>query len=644
MTVFERPRSPRLVSRLIRPRVAAHAVAGAVALSALTAAHPGAALASASATTPARLGAVSADGPAFDIDEYRAGDLAVQVLDAEGDPVDTTDRVLTYHWRVTPFGGQAWDGEPVQAADESNGRFEIALPFSTPDGTYALVASLAPGADQPAIEESVLDTFTIGQSSVVFPQPSVDADSGSAAAVDGRLVLGDGTPLPGRRVSLAFTPGTQYAPSGSSGAGNAALTSPDVATTSESGGFSAVVTDPPPPPGPFAAKASELGGRLSATGTWNANGADESTEVRFLITQGGPGTSVTVDYADGNAASVGPAGEVVRAVATVLSGTFGQPRPLPGVRVTLTLDHGFFLGEGQEPPRPGGFVGHARSAGSTISVVTGTDGRARVATTIGRDPDFDDDGLVDTRILASIGSGAPAQDNLTWAGAAPDRIGSIALRPVGATGPVPVGRGRDYDVVVRDEYGNRVSGVQYSIAPGDGTTILPLSDLDPDGDVNLTSDRPGQISFTATSVRATRTTYADDLTTLDTVRPSATVVVPFVAAGTAAGAGAGGSSSGATGGAAGAPRTDPGLRLRARTAGRTDVVLADARSAAAGARVVVYRVVGERRIRVGAGVLNVRGNLRVAAVDRNGTRRSAYRVVVTASARTTGVTRTVRVR
>ena len=55
---------------------------------------------------PTTLAATSADGAAFDLGEYTAGDVTVQVKNQNGgnfNPADTED--VQYFWQITPFAG-----------------------------------------------------------------------------------------------------------------------------------------------------------------------------------------------------------------------------------------------------------------------------------------------------------------------------------------------------------------------------------------------------------------------------------------------------------------------------------------------------------------------------------------------------------
>lgn len=187
-------------------------------------------LTSASAAPTPTVEVRSSDGSAFSPSDYAAGDITVQTVDA-GNDVDADDALeVRYVWTVTPFGsGPATTvpatGQSRQSLDKQ-GAFVVALPSAGP-GTYRLDAELSDGT---ATLATTSRTFTVGNAA---PAGSTAVVSGLGAskpglAQQGSVVITDdlGAPVVGQvfRLSLDhgfFTDGSEAtAPTAGSQAGD----------------------------------------------------------------------------------------------------------------------------------------------------------------------------------------------------------------------------------------------------------------------------------------------------------------------------------------------------------------------------------------------------------------------------------------
>jgi hypothetical protein len=207
-----------------------------------------------------------ADGAVFDDDEYAAGDVALQVVDQEGTPFGAGAEVQyrLYLAGTTPPA-------LTTATADSAGRVVVPFDAAGPDGSYTLDYTTPTGA--PADEE-LSTTFVAGDSTLNLSPGLGSAASGGQITYTGSLIVG-GKPLPGRKVDLTYTRGSELAPglvadAGLLGVGGALA---GTVTTTADGSFTVVVKDPTKNGNP-----AETGGRLSAaTATNVASGSSTLT-------------------------------------------------------------------------------------------------------------------------------------------------------------------------------------------------------------------------------------------------------------------------------------------------------------------------------------------------------------------------------
>ena len=487
----------------------------------------------------------SADGSAFDFDEQDANDIQVQVKDASngnfdvGNPPST--QALTYHWTKTPFFfNETIVGTSHTLNVETNGKYDIPVlngadfSFGLEPGTYKLFASLSEGGTGHPVAEKQVLSVKVGEARVQADDVIVPV--GTTASVPAQLVLEDGTPLPGRKVNVAYNVGVEYNEHGiPTGTPDAVLVSNTPDTTNGSGNFTPMVedlsTDPNEP---------ELGGDLTFTsavssfGDWNGGAVSDSPQVDFVSTTAPAGAKLNVEYGagvvpssitdTGNADSSGPAGSAQGGGLLLLD---SANDPLVGVQVTLTVDHGFFVpvGSPNKAPAAGDYVPTPDSLGTSITVVTGTNGRASFNTSIGRDLGFDDDGNVTAKVTGTI-SAATDNDTNVWnsgtSAVPPLNVSEITVtRTPGEPEIASTDNGVLYDVYAKDQFGNPARGVDVDIECtlelGDddlcptGAVITTESDLDNGGDVLLVSNEDGTFEYSAVAVNPTTFIYDNNL-------------------------------------------------------------------------------------------------------------------------------------
>lgn len=175
-----------------------HALGLSVVAALVTSAVPFTAASAIPAPTALSLTAASHDGEAFDVADYAAGDITVQVEDTTG-PVDVDDaQDLSYSWSVTPFAPNAatvqvpTTGTSMVTTDV-RGEFVVPLPISQGPGAYELTAELGPdvNGDNDVSSAALLTIRT-----------------GNAAPVDSTAVLtglGGGTPGDAQGGTLTVT-------------------------------------------------------------------------------------------------------------------------------------------------------------------------------------------------------------------------------------------------------------------------------------------------------------------------------------------------------------------------------------------------------------------------------------------------------
>lgn len=501
--------------------------------------------AGASAATPAKpsLVASSQDGPAFDLDEYADGDVAVQVVDSAAGAVDVDDaQDLSYFWTVKPFGAATTVRVPATGVDtqtdDVNGKFVVKLPQSQAPGTYTLSAGLGPDATAAhAIPSKVLLSFKAGNAALTLDDSDpLQVAAGSDHPISGALRIEDGTALAARSVDFDFTRGTAGSdPEADAGflpaAPATAPTTSAQVTTGPDGSFQVVLSDPAED-----GQGTELGGKLQAlTGATPDIGnaaAGSALNIDLAGTIAPAGSTAVLDGLSGDATP----GRALTSKLTVTApdDTYDVDPSTPGVQgdsdtdrdpvdgqvYSLTLDHGFFTtGTGALPSTVGDPAGDLTDLGQTLTGITDADGEVPFQIGIARDPGFDDDGLVTVTVSAVAGDLSDAK-NAEWDTTAPlnGRV-EVALSPEKeqdfAVDPALAGDRTYYEVFARDQFGNPVDGkpidLTYSgdLDDWDYSDDFVRSDFDTSGDIWVDSFEAGTIKLTGTWSGAPSYTYSD---------------------------------------------------------------------------------------------------------------------------------------
>ncbi|WP_193613019.1 hypothetical protein [Nocardioides lijunqiniae] len=189
------------------------------------------------AYTPAASGVelVLADGKVFDDQEYAAGDIALQIVDQEGEPFPG---VRDLEYRLYPTGGQA----PSDTTVTTNASGRAVLPFDPagPDGAWTLVHT-----DGDGLWERRRHTLVAGDSTLRLTPAAGAASSGGQVAYAGSLRVGE-WPVSGRAISLGYTRGVELVPGKDADAGilaGGARKLTGSVTTSKAGAFAVTVAD-----------------------------------------------------------------------------------------------------------------------------------------------------------------------------------------------------------------------------------------------------------------------------------------------------------------------------------------------------------------------------------------------------------------
>jgi hypothetical protein len=481
---------------------------------------------------PTALEATSANGDAFDYDEYDADDIQVQVKDQEGNDVpfeQATLQTVEYTWTF-----RAFDGAPTARETEGttvvglDGNANIPLPQNRSEGgTYTLRAALVanPVTGEGAIAESEVLTVKAGQAAIELAD-EVSGAAGADAAVAGTLALEDGTGLPGRPVTLTYTPGQggDAAFDQQSGADDEVRT----VTTGEDGSFSATLDDP---------AAAQGQPQSTETGSVTAATADYDD----------PNTPVDQDNADAEATApvtffndAAPAGAEVEVTGLTGTGKPGAPSygtatvtdadgdPVPNVAVRLTVDGDSFFTSGPENGTVGQPAGDLAEQGQAITRVTNAQGQVSFAVGIERSEDFDDDGAATDTVTATVGGTGGATDtaDVAWSSADPLNAGEVLIELAAdrfqESGVLPKAPTTDdvaYDVKVTDQFGNLVGGEDVAISTDGGEVVRPgnngqggltvESDFDADPEFSLSSDSEQDATPTGTWAADTSVYAAD---------------------------------------------------------------------------------------------------------------------------------------
>jgi len=522
----------------------------AVALGLVTSAMP--AIEASAAKTPAKLALAtsSLDGTAFDFDEYADGDVSVQVTNSAKKSVDVDDaRDLKYFWTIKPFGAPATPvrfpakGTSTQAVDVA-GSFVVPLPQGQVSGTYTLSATITAGKSGSAVISGTTRTLKVGNAATTFADSSpLLTAPGSVQALNGALKLEDGTGLPGRLVDLGITRGTAGSdPEADAGFVLAAGDSPEdtlQVMTLASGEFTALLADPSED-----GQGTELGDVVDVTTAatpdiGNADADAASLDVAFVTDDVAPvGTTAILDPISGGTPGEAFAGELT---ITAPDDTFDVDSATPGVQgdadtdrdpvegqvYTLSLDHGFFTtGAGSLPSVVGAPAGDLEQLGTTMTDITGPDGKIAFQVGMARDAGFDDDGKVTATVTSLVG-GVTGEESAVWDSTNPlngqvSLVLSSELEQENPVDPAVSGDRTYYDVLALDQFGNRAGKKLLDLTYSgdtdnwDYSDDSTLTDFTASSDIWLTSFEPATISATATWEDAPTQLYTDTAGNSDT--------------------------------------------------------------------------------------------------------------------------------
>lgn len=426
---------------------------------------------------PTTIAGDSENGVAFDLDEVDGNDITVQVQDQAGNNFPGAGRTVDYYWVITPFDGApatqripATGNALVPATTDGNGEAIIPFPsvgVTDPEGTYELFASLRPDVQgNNGVASAKVLTVKAGEAAIDYDGADpLTAPAGSAVEVTGTLELADGTGLPGREVQLDYT-GTNAAFVLANGATTGTVT----LTTGANGGFSANLKDPTATPQPT--ENGTIAGTTNAVaddgGQLDDPAAVGNVAVRFFSADAPAGSTVVI----GGLAGTGKPGVAQAGTATVTNGGVA----VANTAVTLTVDgDSFFTNGTAASTAQGANVGDLTSLGKSITLVTDNAGVVNFQVAVERSEEFDDDGLAEDIVTATISTGSDTED-VDYSSAMPlnggevevafsaDRFQESTILP-----QAPTTDDVYYNVTTTDSFGNEVAASVGIDLDGDGT-------------------------------------------------------------------------------------------------------------------------------------------------------------------------------
>lgn len=467
-------------------------------------------------------------GTAIDDDETNT--LTVNVKDQNGNPILGVSPVLTETATRTDLNP---DGAPVVtqttlAATDASGNTTYTGVNPQADfgddnaGTYKIDAYVNNnGTPAPDAGDAIAAPLTIESDRAYTKWNSgttAQAANGTTTVQTGSLVLPSGAKLAGRTITLDLTRTTDVDPSTPGNQPGNAILAPQAqqpagttrgsdlqasAVTNAAGEFAVAVTDPAAPNG------QELNDTLSASNSaleitpandatddldgTNADGRSYDLffglgllDLDFLRSLTPARVEIHRGFAfstnDGLPAQIGTAAQLQPGSlgAGNVSAYNADNVLLDDVSVQLTIEQGEFVNPSalyEGTPTPGAPVDF-KGVGKTITVSTGDSGQGIFLANIERNAGFDDDGLVQDNITATVGTNTDEHD-LTWStqftplnprATSPlvvelsedqestilpkARAGNtgVAGNPYGGTGQTV-----DYDVETYDQFGNPTS-------------------------------------------------------------------------------------------------------------------------------------------------------------------------------------------
>lgn len=439
----------------------------------------------------------SADGAAFDLDEYASGDLKVVALDQKGNKI-TLAQDLTYYWIVTGANGVETRYPTAPAtftASPAGGEYMVELP-SGGSGSYALYGSFETGD---TIANSKIATVNAGQASFVFDENGPEqAPIGGTEEVTGSLELEDGTALPARDLTGS------YLATGNSGlrvAGQTSLQTSTSVKTDAQGNFKFTVEDPASPNTAESGVLTVSGGAaftdVQRTVEFKESLAPARIQFLDTVTDEAPGTVQTVRVrVEYNETPNGPTPTYM---------------PLTNSEVELALTRGYFTDGKAVNPVAGQPAGTFTDLGQTETFTTDGSGIATVKFAIGRDADFDDDASATSKLTATAGTvtqSADATFSTDFDLAPPVNGGSVSIefsedeRNQDSTALPQAELSQEvlFDLRATDSFGNPLLDVPVKItnnsAFGSNAPQDAKTDLDSLGDFTVSSnDREETITY-----------------------------------------------------------------------------------------------------------------------------------------------------
>ncbi|WP_395656862.1 hypothetical protein [Nocardioides sp.] len=447
----------------------------------------------------------SADGSAFDLDEYAAGDVRARALD-QGNQ-DFAGSTVTYKWTVTPFDTThaAWSASGKAGPTNAQGYVTVPLPApgaNDPDGTYGLTAyvDLGDPGQQPA-DPAATATWKAGQATPAWSDGTRKQfmAGSSPDVISGKLQLADGTVLPNRYVSIDYTHGldevggagsfSKIAAQADQPAGTNRISDTRASAPTDTGGvFEVALADPVTSP-----QGKETGADADAYfGPGPGTVRHAHLTVDFLRSS----VPASITQVGGDTQLIGGEATPGRPVTDTYEVRSAEGDLLAGVAVTTTVDRGFFTpgkdGAGYAADKTklvpvstadGADYGVWRNIGNTTHVVTDNTGRFSVTRAIERDPGFDDDGMAVQTATLTAGAATLSDpvifDTLYQGSGAADmplNPGAMAISLAGAQESsilpdVRIDQSVGYRALATDSFGNLV---QDEVSYSDDTTAAGL--------------------------------------------------------------------------------------------------------------------------------------------------------------------------
>jgi hypothetical protein len=487
----------------------------------------------------------SADGAAFDDDEYNgADDITVTVKDQNSNGM--VGQIVRYAWTVTPF--EATTGYPKtlpegSATTGAGGVASIPFPAAEPSGTYVLKTYInqdgTPGQGTGDLGGTAL-TVKAGQADLKWADGArAQAASNGTRTFTGKLVLEDGTALAGRNVALnwavagggnAVVAAQAAQPAGTTRTGDTTATT----TTGADGSFGVALTDPPAttPPGPQ----NETGGVLTASTTATpgiGDATDSSALTVDFVTSTAPGDEGDITVNWGVLFDEATPGRPVDFDIQVRN---DSGVPLTDYPVTVSVDHGFLSPNAEDKadltadpaPAEGGLFGEWKSDGTSKQFTTDDSGNTGTVVAIEKDAAFDTSEDVTTTVTVKAGNVTTTRTvtfTTDWTPINPGdvKIEKAAVQSVTVLPKAPTSETVNYDVFATDQFGNLLRGQSIDLTDNLAGAEMNGIDNNTGAQSNLKGDNPSlELSSDVAGAQTVTGTWTADTRTWtdgDTVAP-----------------------------------------------------------------------------------------------------------------------------